>query len=154
MAAEPLGLCPSGRPDDPNLRDKHIFGIVAGTPEAPAVEYLKDPIPLSTAQAAEWSATLPIGSDEIFRVAGKCKGEGCRQWDEKGQTCSLIDRWVVSLKEVTHALPKCSIRNNGCRGWMQSGAAACRRCPGFASKTLTGLGDDPLRRVELDKIYL
>lgn len=149
-----LGICPSGCPEDPTLYEKAIFGIVGGTPEQPTVNYLPEPVPFTTEQAEGWLADSPIAPDEIFRAAGRCKGAICRQWDENRERCTLVDRWLTALEPVTDELPRCALRAAGCRAWQQNGPEACRRCPGFATKTITGLDGDPLQRASLEKVYL
>ena len=150
MAAD-LGLCPSARPDDLNMADKAIFGIVGGTAEVPQVRYLPDLVPITDEMIEVWRES-PVAPGEIMRATGRCKGEGCRQWNESTERWSLIDRWLIAI-EPGPSLPDCALRP-ACRAWQQHKAEACWRCPNFASQTITGLAGDPLQRINLEKVYV
>jgi hypothetical protein len=139
-------LCPSAEYNDPTQAGSLVaFGDVTGTAEAPTVEYYETPIPITQEVVEHWREG-PIAPGEIIRIAGTCKQAKCRHWNEKASDCSLIGRWVAALgataAEPPQSLPHCPIRRQ-CRGWAQSGPAACRQCPRFPSQTVW-MPDDPL----------
>lgn len=105
------------------MEDARIFGVVAGTPEAPRVAYLK-------AEAAVTDEMLQGLGDlrptQVFRYAARCEESRCAQYCNG--CCSLGQRIAELLPEVTDALPSCTIRPT-CRWYAEIGRAACLRCP-------------------------
>jgi hypothetical protein len=142
-----LSLCPSARPDD----GVSAFGVAGGTPQDPRVTYLPKAIRISQPMLHEMQKG-PLQPGEVYRFTGPCKQSGCRQWDERGERCSLIDRWVEALAPVAE-LPACAIRAD-CQAWHQVGREACRRCPRVTAQWITAIDGDPLQRVDLEKVYL
>jgi hypothetical protein len=130
-----------------------IFAVAAGTPQEPRAEYLPEAIPVTTPMLQEM-AQAPIEVGEVFRFTKRCREESCRQWDEKAGACSLINRWVTALNVPAETpLPRCAIRRD-CQAWHQIGAQACRRCHLVTSQWITGIGAEPLAKVDLEKLYL
>lgn len=113
-------LCPSARPES---ADGVVFGVVGGTPTAPRVAYLKQPLAITEELIAKAAPVMPA---EIFRTASSCAESGCQHFD--GKDCRLATRIVEKLPTVATELPPCSIRRD-CRWWQQEGKAACMRCP-------------------------
>ena len=112
-------LCPSAQPD---MKDSFAFGVIGGTAENPAVQYLTQPQPTSKVVAL----TEPVHPTEVFRFAATCETQGCQHFD--GHHCRLAMRVVDKLPIVTESLPPCTVRSH-CRWWEQEGKAACLRCP-------------------------
>jgi hypothetical protein len=113
-------FCPSAQPDWPGAV---AFGIVGGTATDPRVGYLETTQPVSEQllKLAE-----PVTAPEVFRFAASCLHGACLHFQDN--TCTLVQRVVKLLPEVTLELPDCAIRES-CRWWRQEGAVACRRCP-------------------------
>jgi len=99
------------------------FGVVQGTPSDPKVGYLTDIIPATPELLA---VTGPIPPVEVFRFAAGCAENGCKHF--QNCNCQLIERIVTLLPPTVDQLPACEIRPQ-CRWWLQSGKAACLRCP-------------------------
>lgn len=117
-------LCPSAAPALPGSK---VLGVVAGTVDAPRVEYLPEPIPV-TDDVLELAR--PLHPAEVFRFTAPCAESACRHFD--GQACQLARRAATQLPQVVHLLPRCPIRRR-CRWWAQEGIAACQRCPQVVS---------------------
>jgi hypothetical protein len=111
--------CPSGQPGE----DAHIFGVVAGTAEAPRVAYLKRGVEIGP---AEMAALGEIEPTRVFRYAAPCANGACAQY--AGGRCSLARRLAEQLAPVVDSLPSCQIRAT-CRWYHEIGAPACMRCP-------------------------
>jgi hypothetical protein len=120
-AARPGPLaCPSASPD---AEDAQLFGIVAGTAEAPATLFIgpRPPDPALLALAA------PATPAEVFRFTARCREGACGYFTDG--RCGVAAAVVTHLPEAEEAsLPRCGIRTV-CRWWHEHGAAACRRCP-------------------------
>lgn len=112
-------LCPSAQPSE----NSTIIGIVQGTVEAPLVEYLPQPLPV-TEELIALTGDL-VAPTEVFRIAAPCAEGSCKHFD--GKTCTLATRVVENLPAVTQSLPTCTIRQD-CRWFKQHGVEACRRC--------------------------
>jgi hypothetical protein len=127
--------CPAA---PPHWQDTVVFGIAAGTPERPEVQYIA-PEPLT---AASIEAAEPCTPREVFRIAAVCVKRRCRHWAEGNDgaendgRCSLVERVVDTFPLVD--LQACRIRSV-CRWFAQEGASACRACPGVA----TDIGELP-----------
>lgn len=137
MAAAPgPAACPSAQPD---MQDAQLLGVVSGPPEAPRLAYLNARLPVSDAllKAAE-----PVPAIKVMRFAARCEEQKCTHFD--GSNCTLAQRVVSMLPEVTEMLPPCVIRST-CRWYRQEGRAACMRCPQIV--TLADMGDETKRRV-------
>lgn len=119
-------LCPSSRPE---LENSKVFGIVLGTVEAPHVNYLNQPQPVTDELVALSDSVTPA---EVFRITSPCLAKGCNNFD--GQNCRLATRIIENLPAVVEDLPSCSIRSD-CRWWKQEGKAACIRCPQVVTDT-------------------
>ncbi|MGD1805064.1 nitrogen fixation protein [Dapis sp. BLCC M126] len=120
ITAKQTTLCPSATPESVN---GVVFGVVAGTPTAPEIAYLKQALPITEELIAK---ATPVTPGEIFRTAATCAESGCQHFN--GKDCRLAMRIVEKLPVVVEDLPPCSIRRN-CRWWQQEGKAACKRCP-------------------------
>jgi hypothetical protein len=121
-AARPQGplACPSAAPD---AEGAQLFGVVAGTVEAPETLFIgpRPPDPALLALAA------PATPAEVFRFTARCQESGCGYFSEG--RCGVAAAIVAHLPEVAAgALPRCGIRPQ-CRWWHDEGVAACRRCP-------------------------
>ena len=128
-ASPPTGptLCPSARPETPGA---FVFGVAAGSADAPRVAYLTESLPVTPDVLA---LAGPVDPTEVFRLAAPCAGSGCRHFD--GASCGLASRIVQLLPEVVTSAPPCDLRPT-CRWWSQEGKAACMRCPQIVSLTL------------------
>lgn len=122
MNADPKPHCPSAQPDWAGAK---VFGVVGGTPDAPATAYLAAPAPVTPELLA---AAEPVQPDEVFRFAAPCACSGCGHFSEADSKCRLVQKIVRWVPVVTESLPVCSIRAE-CRWWQQEGRAACMRCP-------------------------
>jgi hypothetical protein len=100
-----------------------VFGVVAGSEDAPEIAYLQEPVPM-TAELRALADGLHAG--EVFRTTSRCLESGCREYE--GGRCTLGDRIVDTLPVVSEALPPCSIRTS-CRWFAEQGPKACQRCP-------------------------
>jgi hypothetical protein len=109
-----------------------VFGIVGGTPEAPAVAYLSEPQPVTPEVMA---LTQPVAPTP-------CAEHKCLHFD--GSSCRLIKRIVGALPTVEEKLPPCRLRPT-CRWWAQEGMQACLRCPQIV--TADYRSSEPLRLV-------
>jgi hypothetical protein len=101
----------------------HIFGVVGGTADAPRVDYLAEPVPLTEELAALTDGVRP---EEVYRLTSPCQEKRCTHFT--GHDCSLGARLVREHHVVTDKLPPCSIRPS-CRWFQERGGAACLRCP-------------------------
>ena len=117
--AAPLS-CPSAQPD---MVDARIFGVVAGTADAPRVAYLKAEAAITDEMLGALGELEPT---QVFRYAARCEESRCAQFDNG--CCSLGKRIAEQLSEVTDALPSCLIRPT-CRWYAEVGRPACLRCP-------------------------
>jgi hypothetical protein len=113
-------LCPSAQPE---MAGSYVFGVVAGTVDAPRSVPLAEPQPVTAALLA---LAGPVKPTEIFRFAAACAGDACTHFD--GIRCRLAGRIVNQLPAVTATLPFCRLRPH-CRWWLQEGKPACLRCP-------------------------
>jgi hypothetical protein len=112
--------CPSAPVDE---HDARVFGVVSGTPDAPEIAYLEEPVPLTPELRA---LTGELHPGEVFRVTSRCMEGRCREF--ANGRCSLGDRVVAKLPVASVGLPPCSIRSS-CRWFAEQGAKACLRCP-------------------------
>ncbi|HEY0263388.1 MAG TPA: hypothetical protein VGC07_02590 [Granulicella sp.] len=113
-------LCPSAQPE---MKGSRVLGVIEGTPEAPAVSYINQHLPV-TPDVLELAS--PARPTQVMRFAAPCQEKLCRHFD--GKDCNLVTRIVQILPAVTEALPACLIRLE-CRWYQQAGREACRRCP-------------------------
>lgn len=116
----PVPLCPSAQAD---WKQSVVIGVVSGTVDAPRVIPLPEPLPVTPDLLAR---VAPVTSGEVFRAAAPCLSAGCIHFKDK--RCTLVERVIQALPEVTEELPNCRIRES-CRWWRQEGSSACRRCP-------------------------
>ena len=137
--AAPLS-CPSAQPD---MAEARIFGIVAGSAQAPRIAYLKAEAKVTDEMMEGLSGLEPT---RVFRYAARCEESRCAQFD-KG-CCSLGRRIAEMLPEVTEALPSCQIRPT-CRWYAEIGRPACLRCPQVMTLVPSDQGD--LARVAVPK---
>lgn len=113
-------LCPSAQPD---MEEARVFGVVAGTPDARRVAYLKKEAVVDAEMVAGIGALKPT---QVFRYAARCETSKCAQFADG--CCSLGKRIAERLAPVVDDLPSCQIRS-GCRWFAEIGGAACLRCP-------------------------
>jgi hypothetical protein len=138
--------CPAA---PPHWQDAVVFGIAAGTPERPKVQYIApEPLTITLIEAAE-----PCTPREVFRIAAVCIKGDCHHWRsgsdgaEGDGRCSLVERVVDTFPPVD--LQACGIRSV-CRWFAQEGASACRACPGVA----TDIGELPQEaEAEADVVF-
>jgi hypothetical protein len=116
----PGPLCPSARPE---MDGAVIFGVVGGTPAAPRVAHLVQPLPVTDELLALAEPASPL---QVFRTAAPCAQSACAHFAQN--RCRLVSRIVEELPEAVDGLPACRIRPS-CRWWQQEGKAACLRCP-------------------------
>ncbi|HVK99531.1 MAG TPA: hypothetical protein VM553_06965 [Dongiaceae bacterium] len=128
MTADHKLHCPSAQPDWEGAK---VFGVVGGTPDAPATAYLAAPAPVTPELLAQ---TAPVSPDEVFRIAAPCACSGCDHYAEAESKCRLVQKIVRWVPVVTDSLPVCSIRAE-CRWFEQEGRAACMRCPQVVTNT-------------------
>jgi hypothetical protein len=100
-----------------------VFGVVAGTPEAPRVAYLKADAQVTPEVAERIGDLTPT---QVFRFAARCEESRCAHHD--GDRCALGARIAKMLAPVTDSLPSCQIRPS-CRWYAEVGGEACLRCP-------------------------
>jgi len=112
--------CPSAQAGADNAR---VYGVRAGTPDAPRVGYLTETLPVSEKLLA---LSGPAKPTEVFRIAAPCAMSGCKHF--KDNACTLVQRIVEGLAPVVNALPPCQVRST-CRWFSQEGRNACLRCP-------------------------
>ena len=112
--------CPSAQA---GADDARVYGVLAGTPDAPRVGYLTETLPVSEKLLA---LSGPAKPTEVFRIAAPCETNGCRHFKENA--CTLVQRIVEGLAPVVNALPPCQICST-CRWFRQEGRNACLRCP-------------------------
>jgi hypothetical protein len=123
--------CPAA---PPHWQGAVVWGIAAGTPDAPHVT----PIPPEPLTPALIAAADPCTPREVFRIAAVCVKGACRHWRdgrdgaEGDGRCSLVERVVDAFPPSE--LQPCGIRQV-CRWFNQEGAQACRVCPGVATDT-------------------
>jgi hypothetical protein len=115
-----------------------VLGVIAGTPEAPRVAYLDEPLPASPEVLA---LSGPFGPTRVLRLAATCEEAACTHFD--GHDCRLATRVVDLLPAVVDLLPRCTIRP-ACRWYAQEGKAACLRCPQIVTE-VRGANDDVRR---------
>ncbi len=128
--------CPSAQPE---MEDARIFGVIAGTPDAPRVAYLKKSAEVSEDMLAGLGGIPPT---QVFRYGAHCEEHRCAHFS--GGRCSLGQRVAEQLAPVVAELPSCQIRSD-CRWYAETGAAACLRCPQVT--TLVPAGDTALNQV-------
>ena len=115
--------CPSVQAHVPGAE---VFAVVAGTVDAPDVQYLDRTIPV-TREVLEMSA--PFDPAEVFRISGPCAmSTACAHFDDARAKCRLAIRTVRMAPVVVHKPPRCAIRGT-CMWWHQEGLPACLRCP-------------------------
>lgn len=131
-------LCPSAQPD---MEQARVFGVIAGTPEAPQIAYLGAGVAVDLRVGDQLGVVAPT---QVFRFAAKCEENRCSHFSSG--KCSLGERIVRQLSEVVEELPVCQIRA-GCRWYAEQGAAACRRCPQVI--TMIPVQDDALNRAAM-----
>jgi hypothetical protein len=112
--------CPSAQPD---MEDARVFGVIAGTPEAPRVAYLKRSAVVEAAMLAKLDGMDPT---HVFRFSAKCEEHRCAHFADG--CCSLGQRIAERLDPVVTELPSCQLRAD-CRWYAEAGGAACLRCP-------------------------
>ncbi|MGQ4388828.1 hypothetical protein ACN6LB_007737 [Streptomyces sp. SAS_270] len=92
------------------------------------VVYLADPVP-----AAAVLDQVPPGIEprRVLRLASHCVAVCVNR---RGGECTLVER-IVAGDPAGGAgpVPRCHLRAV-CKWWLQSGVAACRRCPGLAAR--------------------
>ena len=125
-----VASCPSSLWTDPDAR---VFGVVTGTVEEPAVEYLDATVEPSS----KLLALLPegVGPGEVYRVAAPCKQGACRNYDATAQSCDLVNRIVAQVPIDVTMLAFCAIRKS-CQWFAQHGNAACKRCSIVTSRAV------------------
>ncbi len=116
--------CPSSRPEIP---DAEVFGIVLGTPGAPGVRYLDQPIAVPDALRMPGA---PVGAAEFLRISAPCAEARCRHFD--GARCRLgaslaRDGARRGRSGAAPGPPSCAIRPR-CRWWREQGPDACVSC--------------------------
>lgn len=121
--------CPSAPAEDVTAQ---VFGVIGGTVDAPRVDYLREPTPLTPELAELADGVHP---EEIFRLTSRCAEARCRHFT--GTSCHLGARLLVEHEPVSAALPPCSIRSH-CRWFDERGAQACLRCPQVITRTHGG----------------
>jgi hypothetical protein len=131
-------LCPSAQPD---MEQARVFGVIAGTADAPQIAYLGAGVAVDHEVVAHVAKVAPT---QVFRFAAKCEESRCSHFSSG--KCSLAERIVSQLSEVVDDLPVCQIRS-GCRWYAEQGAAACRRCPQVV--TMIPAQDDALNRAAM-----
>jgi hypothetical protein len=131
-----LYSCPSAQPD---MRDARALGVVAGTPEAPRIAYLKADARVDKAALDKLGDIDPV---HVFRFSARREEGRCGQF--KDDRCSLGARVAKGLDPVVSALPPCLIRAS-CRWFAEEGEAVCFRCPQVV--TLVAEGQSALNRV-------
>jgi hypothetical protein len=114
-------MCPSAQPE---MRDARVLGVIGGTPDAPMVSYLNEPVAVSEEVLALAAGTQHPA--DVMRFAARCEESKCCHFD--GSNCNLATRIVQILPAVVEALPACLIRSE-CRWYLQEGRPACMRCP-------------------------
>lgn len=100
-----------------------LFGIVNSDGR---ISYLRQAVSID----ATFVETAREGRppEERFRFAGKCIKNGCHQWSDTKQACTLVDHLITQMeKAVAESLPDCPIRNR-CRWFHQRGQTACAQC--------------------------
>jgi hypothetical protein len=131
-------LCPSAQPD---MEGARVFGVIAGTPEAPRVAYLTKG---TTVDPATYTGLEGVGPTHLFRFAARCEEARCVHYG--GGRCALADRIAKKLDPVVDSLPPCLIRPE-CRWYAEQGGDACLRCPQVV--TMIPKADDSLNWVAL-----
>src|SRR6478736_517737 len=132
--------CPSASSD---WEDAQLLGVVGGTAENPAVEYVS-PRAVTPQLLALADPVLP---EEVFRFAAPCRGAACSQF-ENGR-CGVVASAVSHLDAGTdQKLPRCSIRAR-CRWWHDAGVAACMRCSTVVTADLARAGTDYLKTLPM-----
>ena len=99
------------------------FGVVGGTGDAPRVQWIEQPVPLTDDLLA---LTGPVPPAQVLRIAAPCQEQACCHFD--GTACRLAVKLVQLMPAVVDTLPPCRIRPD-CRWFVQEGRAACSRCP-------------------------
>lgn len=118
--------CPSSRPD---IERAAVFGVVAGTPDAPRVRYLAGLVPVAEV-LGDHPAPLPL--TEFLRIAAPCVEARCRHHAD-GQ-CRLgegLARLGRSMADGAGLQP-CPLRAS-CRWWHERGGDACAACAGVVT---------------------
>ncbi len=132
LAQDKTLLCPSAQPE---MKASRVLGVVGGTPDAPQISYLNEPLP-ATDDLLRLAG--PVKPTEVFRFAAHCEEKACRHFD--GTQCRLATRIVQILPAVTEGLPACLIRPT-CRWYQQEGRPACLRCPQIVTQTYEASAD-------------
>ena len=107
-----------------------VFGVVVGTVEAPRVEYLSEPLPV-TAELLSGLGESRAG--EVLRVRASCAKSACVHFSESH--CRLGEQ-IAALPPPSAArsrLPPCTIRAS-CRWFAEQGAAACSQCSAIVTE--------------------
>jgi hypothetical protein len=112
-------LCPSAQPDMPEAQ---LVGVIDRSQGQPRVGYINGRVEFS-AVLDELGSVPPL---RVLRIAARCQESRCHHFD--GAACTLAQRIVEALPEVSAALPPCAIRRT-CRWHAEQGKRACLRCP-------------------------
>jgi hypothetical protein len=120
------------------MEDARVFGVVAGSSDAPRIAYLEHDAVVDEGVLAALGDVAPT---EVFRYAAKCEERRCSHFD--GAHCTLAARIRSMLKPVVDALPPCTVRAS-CRWYAEQGGEICFRCPQLVTLNVGG-GSEPLR---------
>lgn len=90
------------------------------------IDYLKATMEINETFVQE--ASKGREPEKRFRFAGNCAKSGCKQWDQEGKQCGLIDQ-VIELFDhsIPDQLQDCPIRSR-CRWFRQRKGLACAQC--------------------------
>jgi hypothetical protein len=119
--------CPSATPE---MAGSVAFGVATGAPDELRIRLFERPIACTEEVLA---STAPLPPAQVLRFAAPCQEALCSHFD--GTNCSLVQRIVKLLPEVTIDLPRCSIRRE-CRWFRQEGPESCRVCPQVISSNV------------------
>ena len=89
--------CPSAQPD---IAASMVLAVIGGTAEAPRLQHLTHPLPVTESVLA---LAQPVNPTEVFRIAAPCAGLACQHFD--GTQVRLAARIVRLLPTVVEALP-------------------------------------------------
>lgn len=105
-----------------------VFGVVGGEANAPELQYLSEPVPLTPELSSLADGIQP---EEVYRMTSRCQEQRCQHFT--GSSCRLGQRLRDELPAVTSELPACSIRAT-CRWFQEQGTAICFRCPAVVTQ--------------------